>query len=137
MALHPSTLTQLYSFNSDPNVPFSGHNEFIAATADPRYAEDPAFRDIVERRLAISDRETLGSKNYVSRPGWVLMVRDREDYEDVDELAPPNDRPQPAPQPFRNRDDVVQAMGDPKYRTDGDYRREVAARLSVSNIGIR
>lgn len=36
--------------------------------------------------------------------------------------------------PFANNNDVVNAMSDPRYKTDSKYRAEVAARLAVSDV---
>jgi hypothetical protein len=49
-------------------------------------------------------------------------------------VATQNKNGAPAFEPFASRADLSKAMRDPRYRTDGDYVREVQERLRVSNI---
>lgn len=37
----------------------------------------------------------------------------------------------PVAEPFSQQADLVTAMQDPRYKTDGDYRRSVAERLAA------
>lgn len=49
-------------------------------------------------------------------------------------VATQNKNGAPAVEPFASRSDLTKAMRDPRYRTDGDYVRDVQERLRVSNI---
>lgn len=60
-AAEPVAAPRTLSAGSSPSgiTPFENQREFKAYRSDPRYAVEPAFRDIVQKRMALTDWGTL------------------------------------------------------------------------------